>query len=701
MAVIRVGGFQGEIPRIHPRLLPEGNAQIALNCRLDSGAIESVNDTTVLQAIVTANPISLHRYASNIWLEASIDRSWVKYPVANDIYGRLIYNTNLGDLRVTDAATVGVGGAIAAYTKLEVPIPTQGFSAVLVGTADDDDEVPETRYYVCTFVNNYGAEGPPSPPSNEVEWRTGQTVTLSSLSAVPAGAYNITHRRIYRLNTGSTGETNYQFVTEVAVTQAQKTISSVALANPVTVVTDTNHNLLNGQEVVFTNLGVSAITASVTQISKFNPARVTAAAHGLSTGWTVVMRNLGSGNGMDELNEVRNVITVVDSDRFDLDGLDSTAFVTYVSGGTVARVFGSDELNNVSYFISVVDDTTIALDGVDGTGYKAYVEAGILKQVAGNSYTDGVPSANLAEVLPTLNYDPPSAAVYGVREHPAGFLVGFFGNTIVFSEPGAPHAFPIEYRLVTNHDIIGLGVFGNTIVVTTKGWPYLLIGSDPSAMSMVELEIEQACATSRGIVDFGAAIAYPSPDGLILIASSGATNISSGIFTRDQWQELVPSSFVAFNWEQKYLCFYDDTVTQRAFIIDPFNPGGGVRYISKYALGGYKDIEEDILYLIIGSNIEQWDQSATPIQYTWKSKPVYTPRAVNMAAAKVIADDYPVTVEFYVDDVKRYTKVVVALDAFRLPGGFKGEKFEVILKATKRVSEVIMATTMGELSVTV
>ena len=240
-------------------------------------------------------------------------------------------------------------------------------------------------------------------------------------------------------------------------------------------------------------------------------------------------------------------------------------------------------------------------------------------------------------------------------------------------------------------------MFGNTIAIMTKGWPYLAIGSDPAAISMVELEIDQACVSKRGIVDLGTAIAYPSPDGLILLSNDGATNASSAIFTRDQWQALVPTSFEAYNWEAKYLCFYNDGSVTRGFIIDPFDPAAGVRYVDKYVTGGYKDIEEDLLYFIISDEIEKWDQSSTKLQYTWKSKPTYTPHAVNMAAAKIIADAYPVEVEFFVDDVRRYTRLVTTLDAFKLPGGFKGEKFEVVLKGTRRVSEVIMATTMREL----
>ena len=701
MTVIRFGGFRGEIPRIHPQLLPTENAQTALNVRLDSGALESIKDVQTEQATGLTDPISLYRYAPSIWLESVNNNDWVSFPVVSDAYGRLLYvDPTVNELRVTDASVIGTGPTPGAYTPLDVPAPTQGFSVTLNGTPDDEDEVPETRYYVCTYVNSYGAEGPPSPISGQVEWRTGQTVTIDNLPTL-VGTYNITHRRIYRINTGASGTTNYQFVSEVAVTQAQKIIDTISKADPVVVKTTTAHGLTTGQEVIFSNLGASS-TKPIQLIQKSNPVQITTTeAHGLSSGWTVAIEGLGSGNGMDELDGVRGVITIVDTTRFTIAGIDSTAYTDYVSGGTAARVFGADELNGNQYFVSVIDTDEFELNGVDGTAYKDYVEEGIVKQVAGTSYVDNVPSGNLGEVLPTEIYDPPNNATKGIKEHPAGFLVGFYGRTLTFSEPGAPHAWPIDYRKSTNHDIIGLGVFGNTVVVTTKGWPYLVIGSDPAAMTMVELEIEQACVGRRSIVDFGTVVAYASPDGLIVIDGGGATNATAALFTRDQWQALVPSSFVAFNWENKYLCFYDDGTVQRGFIVDPFAPEYGVRYVDKYATGGYRDIEEDLLYLIIGTNIEKWDQSSTKLQYTWKSKPIYTSRALNMSAAKVFADAYPVTVEFHVDGVRRYTRLVTSLHAFRLPGGFRGEKFELVIKGKRRVSEVIMATTMTELSATV
>ena len=704
MSIIRLGGFRGEMPRLHPRLLPPGAAQRATNCRMDSGALESLRSTSYLQATTLSSPISLYRYSDSIWLEATTDVDWVPFPIVDDQYGRVLFaDPAAGELRVTDASLVGVGGYPTNYYRLDVPAPLVGPSASLVGVPDDEEEVPETRYYVVTFVNSWGAEGPPSPPSNQVEWRTGQSVYLEGLPSVPSGAYNMTHRRIYRVNTGASGTTEYQYVSEVAFAQAQRVVLVITQDNPIKVTTATPHGLTEGQEVRFSGLGLSTTSVNIVDISKTNPVEVYTgtAPHNLATGQYVEFGDLGDTNGMDELNGNRYQVEVLDSTKVELVGVDGTGFTTYESGGTITRAYGMDELNGNQYFVSIENAAQFTLTGVDGTAYHPYFSLnGVVWQVSGNTYTDTVPSGALAEVIPTELYDPPNDATQGIKTHPAGFLVGFFGKTITCSEPGAPHAWPIDYRLSTSHDIVGLGIFGNTIAVVTKGWPYLIVGSDPSALSMVELEIEQACVAKRGIVDFGAAIVYPSPDGLILLSSSGAQNVSGPLFTRDQWQALSPETFVAFNWEQKYLCFYDNGTYQRAFIIDPFDPEAGVRFVSKYATGGFKDLEEDLLYMIVDDKIEVWDQG-TKLTYNWKSAPTYTPSAVNMTAAKVFADDYPVTVDFFVDDIKRYTRVVQAGTAFRLPGGFKGEKFDVVLKGSKRVSEVIMATTMRELSVTV
>jgi len=76
---------------------------------------------------------------------------------------------------------------------------------------------------------------------------------------------------------------------------------------------------------LFKKLGISNITQA-------NPAVVTTtqSAHLLTTGDEIHIINVV---GMTEVNDLTFTITVVDADEFSLDGIDSTSFGAYISGG--------------------------------------------------------------------------------------------------------------------------------------------------------------------------------------------------------------------------------------------------------------------------------------------------------------------------------------------------------------------------------
>lgn len=69
-------------------------------------------------------------------------------------------------------------------------------------------------------------------------------------------------------------------------------------------------------------------TGTVTAITKANPASVTAPSHGRTTGEKVKL----TATGMTEVNGNIYTITVVDSNTYTLNGVNSTAFGTFVSG---------------------------------------------------------------------------------------------------------------------------------------------------------------------------------------------------------------------------------------------------------------------------------------------------------------------------------------------------------------------------------
>lgn len=115
----------------------------------------------------------------------------------------------------------------------------------------------------------------------------------------------------------------------------------------------------NGFTVADTSGGVTSSYALLSAVTQADPAVVTTtAAHGFQTNQLVRFTDLGeigpgiTARGMDELNNNRYRIVVIDSTNFSLkdpitdEAVDSTNFVAYVSGGRVTLETHSLVLNN-------------------------------------------------------------------------------------------------------------------------------------------------------------------------------------------------------------------------------------------------------------------------------------------------------------------------------------------------------------------
>ena len=85
---------------------------------------------------------------------------------------------------------------------------------------DDGSQTKYSTSYVYTFVSAYSEEGPPSLASAVFDKVDGQTVQVTlpatSVSGTGRGNNNITHKRLYRSNTGS-NTTAFQFVAEMTL----------------------------------------------------------------------------------------------------------------------------------------------------------------------------------------------------------------------------------------------------------------------------------------------------------------------------------------------------------------------------------------------------------------------------------------------------------------------------------------------------
>lgn len=479
---LTLAAFQGRVPRLGDRHLGDTQATVANNCKLTSGELRSFRNIKEVNdpAYSTAGLLTIYLYGKGEtyerWLQWGDDVDVTKGPIAGDTTERT-YFTGTDKPRAFDKDMVDIGGddeyPESTYI-LGVPAPTTAPTATVTGTPSGD---PVDRAYVYTFLTGWGEEGPPSPPSSTVTVETGESVDLTTMDQAPAGDYNISKWRIYRVVTSITGA-EYQFVAEVTI--------------------NTN-----------------------------TP-----------------------------------------------------------------------------------------------------------------QYNDSKTDAQLGEVLPTLDWDPPPTTMVGLIALPNGVLAGFTGNEICLSEPYVPHAWPISYRRIVNYPIIGLGHFGNTIVILTEEHPYLLTGLHPSALSMSTVSSPFPCVSKRGIVSTDLGVMYPSNDGLILINPSGTKNMTAPLMDRDDWSAYQPASLHACFSEGKYFGFYSRGIVDgledgNGFI---FEVGKEIIDIESYYYACHVEPEEDKLYLVTWDGtdnlIYQWEGEGTLKSYNWKSK-LFLARREPWVAARV------------------------------------------------------------------
>ena len=239
-----------------------------------------------------------------------------------------------------------------------------------------------------------------------------------------------------------------------------------------------------------------------------------------------------------------------------------------------------------------------------------------------------------------LGLDFVGSLVFGAE--PADEAVGFFGNTVAFSEPNIPNAWPEEYRYTFNYEIVAIGVVGNTVVVATEGFPSLIIGDNPASMVQSELELFQACVSKRGLASLVNGVLYPSPDGMVYVPAAGMPSIiTNAYFKKKDWQLYNPSSFLADVYDDRYYAFYtgggEGEDENGGIVFDLKEPGATFTTLTlaNTVTAAHSQLEEDNLFLQRGNDIVQWDSGGSYLTYTWLSKLFTTSRPLAFTAAKI------------------------------------------------------------------
>ncbi|MGP9790697.1 hypothetical protein ACTZWY_12060 [Roseinatronobacter sp. NSM] len=323
--------------------------------------------------------------------------------------------------------------------------------------------------------------------------------------------------------------------------------------------------------------------------------------------------------------------------------------------------------------------------------------------IAQSSFTYEQSSHPLQEVIQTNDYDTPPTDMQGIISMPNGMMAAFSGKEILFSEPFVPHAWPIKYRLTVETPVVGLAAFGSTLAILTTGQPYLAQGTAPENMVMERIEVNYPCASSRGIVDLGYAAVYPSPEGLVMIMQGRADVISRKLWTREQWEALNPSTWVASQYDGAYVVSYETAPNERAVLVvdltgeQPFITNADIQ-----AAAMHYDIKTGSLFFLegisSGTNIKKWD-AGDPMVFHWRSGLLHSSGAIGFGAGLTQTND---------DEGQAITTRVIASGvviretadadtAFRIPDGLHN-RWQFEFEGSATVTGYLMAGDISEMA---
>ena len=327
--------------------------------------------------------------------------------------------------------------------------------------------------------------------------------------------------------------------------------------------------------------------------------------------------------------------------------------------------------------------------------------AGSVGKYNGGKYIDSVADDGLAGSLATTAWDEPRNNMYSLGLTAYGVAYAAIGKIVCLSEPFVPYAWPRDYELTCDNDIVAIGHYDSYLIVGTTGRPVMITGIDPQNMSQAELPIIEACVSARSMVSMGAYAIYASPNGLVMASGGDAQLITGGIITNREWANYQPDSIHAYQHRGKYIFFWKkDSLNKGGVIFDPRSPNEGLITFNQYFVAGYRDQDTDTLYLI-DENKVLWrfdDDSAQPLSYTWKSKRLSLDAPHCFTAARVLADSYTnITINIYADNTLYHTQAVTNKSPFRLPRNGRYRVWQIEITGTDNVREIMIGETVLEL----
>lgn len=650
MAVISLRKFSGEIPKTKPHLLPEDAAQQAIYCDLTHGTLAPLKQGLALkvagQAGWTGSSPTKGIYTEDgiYFFTWSSEVSAFKSPVIDEAYGR-VYYLNSGAFSATLLSYASTaGGAPSSSWTVGVPAYATAPALALV----ERTTLADYPSAALTFTGWYEKDG-----------------VKYDQAAVTATA---------------TGGNEYRIYTFTAPTKDPATPAEAKLVINV-VLKSGNQSLFN---ITTTEGAAAARTTALPGGVEIKLRLVSGTTYAVDFTWGVVETRayvLTTVNTWNEESEPSpaSLISVTYLQDVTVTAPSTPSFTGYrpFSGMHVYRTFGA----NTTYLRVTASPTS-------------------------SPYTDSVRTSTAAKgTLNTTDWKVPPTGLSAVVAMPNGYFAAFKGNTLYFSEPYHPQAWP--YSMTFPKNVRGVCVGSQALVVTTADSIYNVTGSHPAALSQTLLPVPQAGIAHRSMTKVNGAVALASHDGLVFVEGSAASlDFSQKFFNRDDWRTkygtILSDASLRLSYHDGFLVGTSST-TDSGFIVRTDEAGNAFSQFNDSVDCTFQLPVLDTLYYAEGPNIYEFRAGGSTYAMDWWSKDFIFPKHVAFSVG-YIETTGTVTVTLYAGGVQYYQVVINATGVFRIPSGNAGAnlpaahlKWSFRIQGTGTVSQFVLASSMEEL----
>lgn len=277
---------------------------------------------------------------------------------------------------------------------------------------------------------------------------------------------------------------------------------------------------------------------------------------------------------------------------------------------------------------------------VAGTSANVYLKVADVS-IGTSSYADSLSATALGGILPSTTWTAPPSDLQGIVVMANGIMAGFRGNEIYFCEPYLPHAWPAEYALTVEFPVVGIAALGESLVVATKGNPFIISGTSPASMSQSKLPLYEPCVSKRSIASDESGAMYASPNGIVKVAPGFAGIATRALMTRDEWQVYLPGTMLGAVLDGRYYLFCDAGLPQEkgALILDRNEAASPLTMTSLYTTAVHIEPTTARLFVADAGFVKSWaaDENSY-LPYEWKSKLFILPRPLNFGAGQIEGD---------------------------------------------------------------